>query len=88
MTTLPKTGLYISTKKVEGMRLVVEEVFGPEDELDEDDFYLVNVIDESNKNNHSAMGDEMDNSQWQALVEEFGLVHLDNEPPKITDKII
>ncbi|MGL6410884.1 hypothetical protein ACSZMR_12900 [Aeromonas veronii] len=77
MATLPKTGLYISTKKVEGMRLIIEEVFGPEDELDEDEFYLVNVIDEASKDDYSAIGDEMDNSQWQALVEEYGLVHQD-----------
>lgn len=79
MATLPKKGLYVSTKKVEGMRLFVEDVFGPEDdELDEDEFYLVNVIDEASKDDFSAMGDEMDNSQWQALVEEYGLVHQES----------
>ncbi|MFQ2507211.1 hypothetical protein ACK31R_05110 [Aeromonas caviae] len=71
MATLPKTGLYISTKKVEGMRLVVEDVFGEEG----DDFFLVNLIDESSQNDYSALGDEVDNSQWEAMVEEFGLVY-------------
>lgn len=41
MKSVPKTGLYLSTKNVEGMRLVVEDVFAE----DGDDFYLVNVID-------------------------------------------
>ncbi|MGL6483858.1 hypothetical protein ACSZNY_11785 [Aeromonas caviae] len=77
MKGFPKTGLYISTKKVQGMRLIVEDVFGPEDEdfVEEDDFYLVNIIDESHKNDASAIGDELDSHQWQALVEEYGLVH-------------
>ena len=59
MKSVPKTGLYLSTKKVKGMRLVVEDVFAEEG----DDFYLVNVID------------EMDGEQWEALVAEYGLVH-------------
>ena len=67
----PRTGLYLSTKKVKGMRLVVEDVFAEEG----DDFYLVNVIDEASKDDFSAMGDEMDGEQWEALVAEYGLVH-------------
>lgn len=78
MATLPKTGLYISTKKAEGMRLVVEDVFGPEDELDDDEFYVVNVIDEASKDDYSAPGDEMDRDEWEALVEEYGLVHQES----------
>ncbi|MEA9419811.1 hypothetical protein VCX22_20590 [Aeromonas caviae] len=71
MKRVPKTGLYLSTKKVKGMRLVVEDVFAEEG----DDFYLVNVIDEASKDDFSAMGDEMDGEQWEALVAEYGLVH-------------
>lgn len=71
MKSVPKTGLYLSTKKVKGMRLVVEDVFAE----DGDDFYLVNVIDEASKDDLSAMGDEMDGEQWEALVAEYGLVH-------------
>jgi hypothetical protein len=71
MKRVPKTGLYLSTKKVEGMRLVVEDVFAEEG----DDFYLVNVIDEASKDDFSAMGDEMDGDQWESLVAEYGLVH-------------
>lgn len=79
MKGLPKTGLYLSTKKVEGMRLVVEDVFGPEDgEFDEDEFYLVNLIDEAHKDDAFAIGDELDNNQWEALVEEYGLVHQES----------
>lgn len=59
MKSVPKTGLYLSTKKVKGMRLVVEDVFAEEG----DDFYLVNVIDEASKDDFSAMGDEMDGEQ-------------------------
>ena len=51
MKSVPKTGLYLSTKKVKGMRLVVEDVFAEEG----DDFYLVNVIDEASKDDFSAM---------------------------------
>ncbi|MFQ2629671.1 hypothetical protein ACK30Y_02245 [Aeromonas caviae] len=76
MKKSPKTGLYISTKKVKGMRLVVEVVFGPEDEeFDEDEFYLVNVIGEVHKHDALAIGDELDSNQWEALVEEYGLVY-------------
>lgn len=71
MKSVPKTGLYLSTKKVKGMRLVVEDVFAEEG----DDFYLVNVVDEASKDDFSAMGDEMDCEQWEALVAEYGLVH-------------
>lgn len=71
MNSVPKTGLYLSTKKVKGMRLVVEDVFAEEG----DDFYLVNVIDEASKDDFSAMGDEMDGEQWEAFVAEYGLVH-------------
>jgi len=60
MKSVPKTGLYLSTKNVEGMRLVVEDVFAEEG----DDFYLVNVIDEASKDDFSA-----------TLVAEYGLVH-------------
>lgn len=77
MKGLPKTGLYVSTKKVEGLRLVVEDVYGPEDEdfVDDGEFYIVNVIDEAHKDDASAIGDELDSNQWEALVEEYGLVH-------------
>lgn len=79
MKKLPKTGLYISTKKVMGMRLVVEDVFGPEDdEFDEDEFYLVNMIDETHKDDALAIGDELDSNQWEALVEEYGLMHQES----------
>ncbi|MDO2950406.1 hypothetical protein [Aeromonas simiae] len=53
------------------MRLVVEDVFAEEG----DDFYLVNLIDEASKDDFSAMGDEMDGEQREALVAEYGLVH-------------
>ncbi|MBP4067120.1 hypothetical protein J9893_08940 [Aeromonas sp. MaB10011B] len=39
MKDLPKVGLYLSTKKVLGMRLAVEDVFGPEDDEDELSYY-------------------------------------------------
>lgn len=75
MKELPKIGLYLSTKKVAGMRIVVEEVFGPTDDDPDDDFYLVNIIDEASKDDYLADGDEMDGEQWEAFVAEYGLVH-------------
>lgn len=69
MKSLPKVGLYISTKKAKGMRLCVTDVNGD----DPEEFYLVSMIDEASKNDAFAMGDELDNSQWEDLVEEYGL---------------
>jgi hypothetical protein len=70
MKLLPNKGLYISTKKVDGMRLIVENVFG--ESLD--GFYLVEVIDEDSKDDPLAAGDELDNKQWESLCVEYGLV--------------
>ena len=70
MKLLPKEGLYISTKKVDGMRFIVESAFGE----NPDEFYLVEVIDEANKCDLIASGDEMDNKQWESLCAECGLV--------------
>ena len=70
MKSLPKKGLYISTKKVEGMRFIVESAFGE----NPDEFYLVEVIDEVSKDDPFASGDEMDNKQWESFFAEYGLV--------------
>ena len=70
MKSLPKEGLYISTKKVDGMRFIVESAFGE----NPDEFYLVEVIDEESKDDPFAAGDEMDNKQWESLCNEYGLV--------------
>ena len=70
MKSLPKEGLYISTKKVDGMRLIVESASGE----NPDEFYLVEVIDEASKDDAFASGDEMDNKQWESLCAEYGLV--------------
>jgi hypothetical protein len=70
MKLLPKKGLYISTKKSDGMRFIVESVFGEKP----DEFYLVEVIDEASKGDPFADGDEMDNKQWESLCAEYGLV--------------
>lgn len=70
MKLLPKKGLYISTKKVEGMRFIVESAFGDKP----DEFYLVEVIEEASKGDPFAGGDEMDNKQWESLCTEYGLV--------------
>lgn len=69
MKTLPKVGLYISTKKTKEMRLYVTNASGDKPE----EFYLVEMIDEASKNNTSVMGDELDNEQWESLVKEYGL---------------
>ena len=67
MKSLPKVGLYISTKKVNGMRLCVTEVY------EDEDFYTVSMIDEPSKDDMSAMGDELDYEEWESLVKEYGL---------------
>jgi hypothetical protein len=60
----PETGLYVSTKKRLGMRFVVEDVTFDDD----DDFFLVQLIDESSADDMSAIGDELDPDEWFALV--------------------
>ncbi|BDP36337.1 hypothetical protein LFR94_004390 [Vibrio vulnificus] len=65
---LPET-TYVSTTP-KGMRFYVEDVIGEED----DDFYLVMLIDEENKHNMDAAGDELTASEWTHLVEKYSLV--------------
>lgn len=50
------------------MRFIVEDVF-----VDED-FFLVQLIDEVNADDTGAIGDELDPDQWFALVDGYGLV--------------
>ncbi|MEW8338070.1 MAG: hypothetical protein AB2602_10365 [Candidatus Thiodiazotropha sp.] len=69
MSKLPEIGTYVSTKKVQGIRLYVENAFGDDPNV----FFIVEVIDEASKNDFTAMGNEMDKKQWEALVEEYGL---------------
>lgn len=71
MDTLPKTGLYLSTKKAKGMKLYVENAYGDEP----NEFYLVELIDEASRNDPSALGDELDKEQWESLVNEYGLIY-------------
>jgi hypothetical protein len=70
MKLLPKEGLYISTKKLDGMRIIVERASGE----NPDEFYIVEIIDEASKDDAFASGDEMDNQQWESLCAEYGLV--------------
>lgn len=44
MKGLPKTGLYVSTRKVDGLRLVVEDVYGPENEDFVDELNFLRTI--------------------------------------------
>lgn len=69
MSELPKTGLYVATQKDLDLRLVVENAYGE----DPADFFLVEVIQESAKGDPMAMGDELDNAQWNELVQDYGL---------------
>ena len=64
MKSLPKIGLYIPTKKAEGMRLCITNAYGDEPE----EFYLVEIVNEA-----SEIGDELDKEQWEELVKEYGL---------------
>lgn len=70
-SALPKEGLYLSTRKQDGMRIVVESAYGEEP----DEFYFVDIIDEANKDDYLAIGDELDKKQWESLVAEYGLIH-------------
>jgi hypothetical protein len=65
----PEKGLYVSMKKPAGMRFVVEEVT-----IDDEGFFLVEMIDEPSANDMSAIGDELDPDEWFALVEQYGLI--------------
>ena len=73
----PNLGLYVSTKDVQGMRLVVEDVTILDDEQDKC-LFLVSMIDEASFGDGDAAGDELDPEQWFALVEQYGLVHADD----------
>lgn len=73
--TPPNPGLYISTREVQGMRLLVEDVII----LDEEDegFFLVSTLDEASASDVNATGDELEPNQWFALVDKYGLVRAD-----------
>lgn len=72
----PTRGLYVSTKEVQGMRLIVEDVTILDDDEDEG-FFLVLMIDETSAGDTSAAGDELDPEQWFALEDQYGLVRAD-----------
>jgi len=69
MSTLPSVGLYVSTKKVEGMSFYIESAYGD----DPSESYLVEVIDGASKDDPFAMGDEMIKQEWESLVNKYGL---------------
>lgn len=64
MNKLPKIGLYISKSLDNPTRLYVENSFGDEPE----NFYIVEVINEADKNNFISEGNELDKTQWESLV--------------------
>ena len=66
----PEIGLYVSAKEPLGMRFVVEDVNFDDD----DEFFLVQLIDEASANDISAIRDELDPDEWFTLVEQFDLV--------------
>ncbi len=70
----PKPGTYVSTKAVKGMRFVVDEVTVPDENAG---FFLVSMIDEPSASDMGALGDELDQDQWFALVEQYGLIRTD-----------
>lgn len=73
----PKLGLYVSTKDVQGMRLVVEDVTILDDGEDEG-FFLVSMIDEASSGDGDGAGDELVPEQWFALVDQYGLVYAND----------
>jgi hypothetical protein len=77
--TPPTLGLYISTKTEVEIRIIVENVFlSDESSNEQDEFFLVDVVDEADANDTSAISDELDPDQWFALVDEYGLVRVDS----------
>ena len=71
----PTEGVYISTKKVQGMRLLVEEVsVSVADDGENDGYFLVVMIDEASAREPEAMRDELWPDEWRSLVAEYGLV--------------
>ena len=50
-------------------RFYIEDVW----DNDEDDFYLVCVVKVEDKDDMSAIVDELDNKQWESIVEDYGL---------------
>lgn len=73
----PAPGLYVSTKEVQGMRLIVEDVTILDDDEEDEGFFLVSMIDETSAGDSSAAGDELDPEQWFALEDRYGLVRAD-----------
>lgn len=61
----PET-VYVSES---GQRIYVESVVG---EID-DEFYLVMIVPAENKDDMSAVGDELDSHQWVELMDSLGL---------------
>lgn len=74
----PKLGLYLSTKEVKGMRIIVEEVTELEEDDEDPDFFLVSIIDEAGSNDMITIGDELDPDQWFSLVDQYGLIYSQN----------
>ena len=52
-----------------GQRIYVEDVIG---EMD-DEFYLVMIVPEEDKDDMDAMGDELDSHQWVEMMDSLGL---------------
>ena len=69
----PKPGRYVSTAGVQGMAFLVEDV-SISDDLEDEGFFLVSMIDEASTSDPEAMGDELNPDQWFELVEKYGLV--------------
>ena len=58
----PKIGLYVS--QIDGTRLTVTDVY------EEEDFYTVNVVKESEQENMEAADYDLDYEEWESLVAE------------------
>ncbi|NAZ72043.1 hypothetical protein [Vibrio toranzoniae] len=53
----------------EGMSIFIERV----SEVDDDGFYLVEIIDTASKGDSFAAGDELTSREWEQMVSTFGL---------------
>jgi hypothetical protein len=72
----PKTGLYTSTKNTPGKQFIVEDVFIDDDADAEDEFFLVQLVEAKGANDMSAIGMELDQDEWFAMVDQYGLIEV------------
>ncbi|WP_418114494.1 hypothetical protein RJD40_20040 [Vibrio scophthalmi] len=57
----------------EGYSFYIEDVWGEDD----DDFFLVDIIDTPSRNDFDAAGDQLTGDEWHQMIERFNLKQED-----------